>query len=1097
MAVVGLFTNVGVAKSIEAQNNEGFKIFPTGFTVSDQKTIPLLPTLTTANAGAWFTGAISSRVVINDHTVKFICTIPPGIIPPATTKFVREIYLNGLDSMSNTFIFAAGQPTNDVLYDPTGSVTLELEVTLSNADLSAQIVFSFTQATEIGEHNTDPNAHPDQVEAINKAGIFLRYGGSAFDYKGQAFDEKADFAGAKSTLVYGGVTFSSDYNGPNLNGQSLTFNGIKTVAVVVTEFNNLHPNDTISHTGLGTVVLAVGGGVFGGGSLSVANGEVVYRDTDGFYKKALADGSIKSRVSGLADLPARMVRASGFVRRTTGYPIGTELFLSETVAGSITNLATALKLGHVVGTTYVLIGTGGGGSASSGAANQFDAIVTNSPGFGNFTTTQAAIAAVLDGSNILIDKLETLSATIDTLNKSLTFTFANPVSGWLRFTGNAEEQKITFSAIPTSGTWRIEWNGNESADLAFNANAATVQAALNAMIGPGLPTTVTGNYIIGFTIVFSSFIDVPEPTFLHTGTDEVQKLMFSTVPDDGTFRINFNGQDTVNIAFNDDAAYIESALEALSNLVDVDVTGNFASDFTVTYKNQDGKQNQSQFTISNNTLTLLLAPVTITPSTLTQGRFPASNLKTGVTPIVISVATLQGGNPIGPTTAIDVTEDNTMFVGYGQINNFLNGINLQDHTGVTVQVNFVGVQNPIINNSGVRPGVDYRIEESLGFSRQTIRTVGYGADYQTLDAAYSAALSGDKIVVFEDQTVAVAKVWTKDIEIEFINDSKLNVTAVIPTVITLGGTIKTRNMHLVMTVAGAYTNAYLVQGIGGYHSNLGLETSGIGVVVTNGFHLDAGSHILYVEGWIKINSSTVTTVLTNSSGFVSHNAVIRDKDNGITHDLLNSQPPVQEVPVGVVDGINNTFVLSNFPANADAVLVMIDGVPRVKTTQWTLAGLNIIFTPGNLPQPSQDVYVYYWTTALQATPPSGRATPFDTYENNVVKSTSTHKINFRNGLDVTLDAAGEVTVDVSPGGGLGTWTNEVHTLTGPEITAKQFNMSNAPVTPTDILVDIVGGSPAQVYGTDFTISGLVFNFNGLGLDGLLAAGDKLRLAYFR
>jgi len=1102
MSIIGVFTDLAIVKARQALNNDGFQIYPTSFGVS-RVADALDPLRTAANAGLWYQGIISSRVVVSDTTIKFVCTIPPGVIPPLTTDTIREIYLFGQDGLFVDFLMSIGHPSTPIVYDPSGSITLELELALSNVDLSSLFVFTYTQAQELGEHNTDPNAHPELVDAVNRAGIYLKTGGVPFAYSGQSFDEKAEFSGTVAQNIYSGITVSAVHTGTFNNGAVITFNGVKTIAQVTVEYNNLNPGNEITHSGPGTVIPPAGVTVLSGGTILVSDGDIVYRDVDGFYKKALADGSIKSRVSGIAKIvqsatPKRLVRSNGFNAKTTGYTIGTLIYLSDVVAGTITDSITAIQLGHVVGTNYILIGTGGGGSGGGSGGTEFDAVITDTPGLSHYITTQAAINAVPSGSHILMEKLEILGSMVTTGGKRLKITVASPTFGWIRFTGNAEEQKITFAAVPTSGTWRIEWNGNQTTDLAFNANAAAVQSAINLLTGPGLPVTVTGNYTIGFSVVWTSFVNVPEMTFTDPGTDEVQKVQFTDIPDDGTFRLNYNGQDTVNIAFNDDAAYIENALENLPNLTDVDVTGNFTIGFTITFKNQDGKQPQPQITIVNNTLTKLLAVVTPSVSTLTQGIYSQQNLKNGLISDPISIATLIGGNPIGPVTAIQITQDDTFIVGYGKFENFTNGVDLNGHTGVVIDANFKNVTNPVIGNSALSPGVDYKLDDSIGVAKQVIRTVGLSADYPTLDAAYTSANTGDKIQVFEDQTISVAKTWNKNIEIEFFNDSRILVdTLIAGSVITFGNQIRTKNMQLVLTVAGTYLNAYLFQGLTQHHLNLGLETSGASVIVTNGFHIDSGTHIHFIEGWIKINSSTVTTVLKNDSGFVSHNAVIRDKDNGITHTLLNAQPPVQEVPTGTVNGINNTFVLSGFPANADAVLVMVDGVPRTKTTHWTLAGLNIIFTPGNLPQPSQDVYVYYWTTALQATPPSGRATPLDTYENNVVKSTRTHKINFRNGMDVTLDAAGEVTVDVSPGGGLGTWTNEVHTLTGPEITAKQFNMSNTPITPTDILVDIVGGPSAQVYGTDFTITGLVFNFNGLGLDGLLAAGDKLRLAYFR
>jgi len=67
-----------------------------------------------------------------------------------------------------------------------------------------------------------------------------------------------------------------------------------------------------------------------------------------------------------------------------------------------------------------------------------------------------------------------------------------------------EVQTITITGTPTGGTFTITWNGETTGTIAYNANAATVLAALEALVGiepgdvavgggalPGTPITVT------------------------------------------------------------------------------------------------------------------------------------------------------------------------------------------------------------------------------------------------------------------------------------------------------------------------------------------------------------------------------------------------------------------------------------------------------------------------------------------------------------------------------------------------------------------------------------------------------------------------------
>jgi hypothetical protein len=60
--------------------------------------------------------------------------------------------------------------------------------------------------------------------------------------------------------------------------------------------------------------------------------------------------------------------------------------------------------------------------------------------------------------------------------------------------------------------------------------------------------------------------------------------------------------------------------------------------------------------------------------------------------------------------------------------------------------------------------------------------------------------------------------------------------------------------------------------------------------------------------------------------------------------------------------------------------------------------------------------------------------------------------------------------------------------------AKEVILSSAPTTATNTLLLIQGGVN-QFYGDDYTVSGSTLSWNGLALDGILAAGDKLTIIY--
>lgn len=894
MAINGVITNVGVQKAQQAQNNEGFLIFPQAFGVSDTVG-PLDVARTSANA-QWFNGPISTRVVIDQNTIKFVCTIPPGAT--AVNRTIREIYIFCLDVLNNQFLLAIGQPSTPITYDPAGSTTLELQLSLMNADIAGNFVFLNTMATELAEHRTDPNSHPEIIEALNKAGLFfnLLAGPVPFAYRGQNFDERAEWQGTKATATHGGVVFTAKYNGPDGNLISLVFDGVMTVDEVRLQWNNANPYNPVEHNGVGTEVPVAAVVGLAGGTIAVSDGDVVYRDVDGIYKQALGDGTIKSRVAGIADMSApikRVVRASGFVKKTTGFAIGTEIYLSASVPGAMTDVAGLVKLGHVIDTDTILIGTGGG-SGGGGVGAGYDAVVTDAPGYLHFTTTQAAIAAVDNGGRILVDKLEDLLAQITVpAGKRIDFHFNGPEAGWRKYVGNVESQKITFSAVPTSGTWRIEWNAQQTTDLAFNCTATDVQNAINALSGTGLPVTVTGDFSVGFTISWSTFDNVGPITFLDGGLNEIQTIALDNVPDNGTVQLDFDGQLTANFAWNDNAAMLEGYLEALSNLADVQVTGSFASQlFTVEFVGADGLAPKNQMTVNANSLALGLTPTNVVINTTQQGRYPASNLKNGLAAVTITVQTLAEGTAEGPNTAIQVGDDYTRFSGLGKIHGFVTGIDLNGKIGCDVEMLFSSTTTPIAVGA-VTPGSDLHHEKSFGIVTQKVRTVGATGDHPTLWAAVTAASDGDKIVVFEDQTLTSAQTIDKDIEIVFAHKSQINVTsAVVGVALTLGSRVRTQFLRMVVTGVGITGTAIKLSGDRGYHEDMFILVSGAGVTVTTGVDLEAGASAQFLRGAFETSGGgAITTPLANSSGSYDHDVVIRDVTVGLTYvvDLRGDQ----------------------------------------------------------------------------------------------------------------------------------------------------------------------------------------------------------------
>jgi len=159
--IVGLVTNQGLDYSKQAAANLGWYIVPTGFAVSATAGSIVKSRTYADMKPTWYSALISSVQVISYNSIQFTCTIPPG--SSLIQMNVGEIYLTAILNTTN-FLLLIAQPDAVITYDPEGTLTFRLLVNIANLDLSDNYVFSYTQAVEINEHNTDINAHPDFEE---------------------------------------------------------------------------------------------------------------------------------------------------------------------------------------------------------------------------------------------------------------------------------------------------------------------------------------------------------------------------------------------------------------------------------------------------------------------------------------------------------------------------------------------------------------------------------------------------------------------------------------------------------------------------------------------------------------------------------------------------------------------------------------------------------------------------------------------------------------------------------------------------------------------------------------------------------------------
>lgn len=164
----------------------------------------------------------------------------------------------------------------------------------------------------------------------------------------------------------------------------------------------------------------------------------------------------------------------------------------------------------------------------------------------------------------------------------------------------------------------------------------------------------------------------------------------------------------------------------------------------------------------------------------------------------------------------------------------------------------------------------------------------------------------------------------------------------------------------------------------------------------------------------------------------------------------------QEVPTGVADGSNLNFTLSQAPSNPANTFVFVDSalIPR---NEYIVTGRNIIFNAGFAPAAGSNVMAIFV---------------------------------------IQTGFSGQSTQTTTGGVGAGS-TNRVETrqLTANEIGSAQLNLALAPYDGTSVLIDIIEDGP-QAYGFDFTVSGNVVSWSGLGMAPAVSVGSILRIQYF-
>ena len=149
-------------------------------------------------------------------------------------------------------------------------------------------------------------------------------------------------------------------------------------------------------------------------------------------------------------------------------------------------------------------------------------------------------------------------------------------------------ETIAFTTAPTAGSWTISFNGQTTGTLAYNATAAQVATALDALSsiagqGGAVSVTTVGNaytYELIFggnlagttlspTFATASLTPNAQPTLSTASSGSAQSfelIAFPAAPTAGSWTISFGGQTTGSLSPTAGAAAVTTALDALSSI---------------------------------------------------------------------------------------------------------------------------------------------------------------------------------------------------------------------------------------------------------------------------------------------------------------------------------------------------------------------------------------------------------------------------------------------------------------------------------------------------------------------------------------------------
>jgi hypothetical protein len=336
--------------------------------------------------------------------------------------------------------------------------------------------------------------------------------------------------------------------------------------------------------------------------------------------------------------------------------------------------------------------------------------------------------------------------------------------------GANEQQRISLPGNVTGGTFTLTFEGQTTGALTYDESAADIDTALE-LLSTIDSVTVTGSAGGPWTVEFtgehaekdvslltgngSSLTKASSEYTVNVGTvregsaavNEQQTISLPSGVSGGTFTLTFDDQTTGALTYDESAADIETALEALSNIDAVSVTGNAGGPWVVEFQGQYAGIGVPLLTGNGGSLT---GAASITVTEVTTGG-PANEIQDVVCPDYVPSFNLEFTNHLGQT-------DSGGFLRSWSAAQFQNGLEALSSIGEgSASVTLVATGHWRVEFIGELAGVNQSSLSVLSGAPVTITTIQAGSTTGTNEVqryVVRGATGGTYTLSFRGQTTS-------------------------------------------------------------------------------------------------------------------------------------------------------------------------------------------------------------------------------------------------------------------------------------------------------------------------------------------------------